>query len=361
MLDPADRLKRSRGATRLALLPNRAAEARYRDLQTGRWTARHAPSRGWDVHVWIREEVPEISLLGPTAGPGGLAIPEAFWYPVEGRRSGGRLRKAAHVPSYWSEFSQGGSLTRISAAGRAGVGGRHRGRRFFVTMATILLVAVVVGFARTFYLRPFLDLPDMPVHLQVHGVVLTAWFVFLVVQVVLVRSGRVPLHRRLGHYGAVLAVAVVAVSLLTVAHRDAPFIDEAPFRGFGNLMSVVAFSICVGFAVFLRRRPAAHKRLMLLGSIIITGPALDRMAQLPILAGFLGPILPDALGSTGVAFAALATPSLMLALVGYDVVTRKRPHWATLGGMAGIFVLAPAMSAGFMYSGLWSAFVRLVT
>lgn len=36
---------------------------------------------GWDVHLWIRDEVPEISLLDPAAEPGGIAIPEAFWYP----------------------------------------------------------------------------------------------------------------------------------------------------------------------------------------------------------------------------------------------------------------------------------------
>lgn len=252
-------------------------------------------------------------------------------------------------------------MVRIGAAKRAEAPRRRRERIFFVAMSTTLLIAVFVGFARTFYLRPFLDLPEMPVHLYVHGIVLTAWFVLLVMQVLLVKSDRVRVHRYLGLYGAVLAVAVVAISFLTLAHRDAPFIGQAPFRGFGNLMSVVAFSICVGFAVLLRHRPAAHKRLMLLGSIIITGPALDRMAQLPILAKLLAPILPDALGSTGVAFAALATPSLMLAVVSYDVVTRKRPHRATLGGMAGIFVFAPALSVAFMYSGVWSAFVRLVT
>lgn len=246
------------------------------------------------------------------------------------------------------------------AAARPEVLARRHGRTFFVAMSMILVVAVLVGFARTLYLRPFLGLPAMPVHLYVHGVVLTAWFFLLLTQVVLVRSDRTRAHRRLGLYGAGLAVAVVAISLLTVARRDVAFIDEAPFRGFANVMSVVAFAICVGFAVVLRRRPAAHKRLMLLGSILITGPALDRMGRLPGVAELLAPILPDALGSTGVAFATLATPSLMLVVVGYDVVTRRRPHRATLGGIAGIFVLAPAITAALIYSGLWGVFVRFV-
>ena len=238
---------------------------------------------------------------------------------------------------------------------------RHRGQNFFAAMSVVLLVAVLVGFARTFYLRALLGLPDMPVHRYVHGAVLTAWFLLLVIQAFLVRAGRTRVHRRVGPFAAVLAVAVVAISLFTLARRDAPFIDEAPFRSLGQLNVVVGFSFCVGVAVVLRHRSEVHKRMMLLGSVLITGPALDRMARLPALAEFLDPFLPDALGSTGVAFATFATPSLMLAVVGYDLLTRRRPHPATLGGLLGIFVLAPTLSAALIFSGAWSTFVRLVS
>lgn len=41
---------------------------------------------GWDVHFWIREDVPEISLLDPEAEEGGLRLPaEVFWYPEASR------------------------------------------------------------------------------------------------------------------------------------------------------------------------------------------------------------------------------------------------------------------------------------
>jgi hypothetical protein len=252
-------------------------------------------------------------------------------------------------------------MVQAEVAGRSDGTRRHRGRNFFVAMSAVLLAAVLVGFARTLYLRPFLGLPVMPAYLYVHGVVLTAWFLLLPMQVLSVRRDRTPLHRRVGPFGAVLAVAVAAISLLTLARRVAPFMDEAPFAAFGNLMSVMAFLSCVGIALLLRHRPEAHKRLMLLGSIVITGPALDRMARLPALANLLEPFLPDALSQPGVAFAMLATPSLMLAVVGYDLLTRRRPHPATLGGILAIFGLAPAVSAALMYSGAWSAFVRLVS
>lgn len=41
---------------------------------------------GWDIHLWIREEVPVISLFDDSLPDGGLRmVEEAFWYPVEGK------------------------------------------------------------------------------------------------------------------------------------------------------------------------------------------------------------------------------------------------------------------------------------
>lgn len=43
--------------------------------------------------------------------------------------------------------------------------------------------------------------------------------------------------------------------------------------------------------LLLRRRPAAHKRLMLLATIAILGPALARLARLPYFGGEGGPFV----------------------------------------------------------------------
>ncbi len=43
-----------------------------------------------------------------------------------------------------------------------------------------------------------------------HGGVLTAWFVWFVVQTTMVRTGRIAVHRRFGVIGAIIAAAVVA-------------------------------------------------------------------------------------------------------------------------------------------------------
>jgi len=84
---------------------------------------------------------------------------------------------------------------------------------FFLALAVALLATVSLGFAPTFYLAPLFDtaseVDSLPVFLIVHAVLLTAWYVGLVVQSGLIRGRRYGLHRRIGVIGAFVAVGVV--------------------------------------------------------------------------------------------------------------------------------------------------------
>lgn len=51
------------------------------------------------------------------------------------------------------------------------------------------------------YPRALFDVPPTPVHLFVQGAVLTAWFILVVAQAALIRSGGVRMHRRMGSVG----------------------------------------------------------------------------------------------------------------------------------------------------------------
>jgi hypothetical protein len=235
-----------------------------------------------------------------------------------------------------------------------------RRSRFFAVFTLLLLLIVFWGFARTLYLKAFFEVPELPGHLYVHGFVLTAWFLLLFCQTWLIQTKRVQIHRRLGIGGSVLAVAVVAVSVWTLVRRDLPAIDEFPNRAAPNLVSLVVFSLCVGSAILLRKRSAAHKRLMLIGSIVITAPALDRMARPEPIHDVLEAVLPSVIFPPEAWFGLLVVLSMFLAIAVHDIATRGRPHGATITGVLSLFVAAPAIVAALTLSGMWSAFVRWV-
>jgi hypothetical protein len=148
--------------------------------------------------------------------------------------------------------------------------GTQRGseRRLYTWAAIAIVLIVLTGFARSYYLKGFFGTPALPgglVHL--HGLVMTSWVVLFVVQVRLIASHRTPLHRRLGVLGAFLAPVVVVVGFLTAvgaARRGAsPGPPALVFLSI-PLGDLVVFTTLVATALFLRRRSEIHKRLMLL-------------------------------------------------------------------------------------------------
>ena len=95
-------------------------------------------------------------------------------------------------------------------------------RVFYSATALALALAVLVGFAPTFYLRSYFGAPvsitgmtTLSALTQAHGIIFTAWVLLFVVQTALVASRNVAVHRKLGLAGAGLAAAMVAVGLPT--------------------------------------------------------------------------------------------------------------------------------------------------
>lgn len=231
---------------------------------------------------------------------------------------------------------------------------------FFLLLSSLFLVIALTGFARSFYLRSYFEFPELPIHLYVHGIALTAWFLLAFLQPLLIKLRMTALHRRFGYIGIFVAFCVVASGIWTVFMRDATVIDDFPNRAAGNLASLVMFSTCFALAVLFRRRSAVHKRLMLIASIPLVSPALDRIARIPVLNEILGPLLSWFPAPTEIAFATVAFFLLLISAVLYDLISARRILPGTYWGLFSIFVITPAATFAIMSSGAWVAFVRWV-
>ncbi|MGY6553436.1 MAG: hypothetical protein ACXIUM_02825 [Wenzhouxiangella sp.] len=214
---------------------------------------------------------------------------------------------------------------------------RTGGRRHLVALglALGLLIVVLVGFGPTFFFRAWAPQPpgmegDLPWSLRIHGSLLTAWFVLLIVQSGLIRAGRHQRHRQLGWIGAGLLVLIVASSLWVMrgfAPRIASLgMDVTPMLPMlSALYWIDTFSLIlmiglVGTALIWRRSSQIHWRLMLTASILMTVPALGRMSGQAWLVGSGWPDLP-------VTMALLL--GLLLILPVHDLLRHRRIHTAT--------------------------------
>jgi hypothetical protein len=148
-------------------------------------------------------------------------------------------------------------------------------RLFFGGMGLAMCVTVFYGFAPSYYLaRP--DAPPLSPIVHAHGFAATAWMLLFLAQVALVGAHRVDLHRRLGAFGAALAVGLI-VATLAASIEVRGFTPRVTF----SAGAVVMFVIYVAAGFLQRRRPDAHKRLMLLATIPLLPPAIARMPFIP--------------------------------------------------------------------------------
>jgi len=162
----------------------------------------------------------------------------------------------------------------------AGEGGDTRIARGLI----ILVIAIILaGFAKNFYLRAWLGTRPLILTAWVHGTVMTAWLALFAAQVTVVARRRLDLHRKFGQWGAWLAVAVVAVGIVTILVRTrlmypaaTPWRSAVVFVGFDGL-SLLLFGVLVSLAWRYRPRPAIHRRLMTMAIVALLPPAFGRL------------------------------------------------------------------------------------
>lgn len=227
--------------------------------------------------------------------------------------------------------------------------------RFFGGMVIAIAATILLGFARSYYLRPVVPPPPVLAErpltplIHIHGVLFTGWIVLLLVQARLAATSRIGLHRRLGVLGAVVAASMVGVGTLTALHAVVRGVAPggADPRRFlvVPLFALLVFAILFVAAIGARRKPQTHKRLMLLATIALLPPALARWVI--VYLGLGPPVV-------------LAISALFVApLVVWDLRTRGRLHGATLWG--GLVVvgsiplrLAIGFSSGWLAASDWA-------
>ncbi len=207
---------------------------------------------------------------------------------------------------------------------------QQRETKVFAWAHVFLLIVVLVGFGRSFYLRNLFLTSVLPDRLVVHGVALTLWFVLVAAQALLIQSGNRAWHRRVAWLAAPVVAGVVVTGFWVTAKLLSTLEsanDPENMFIWTDFVSLVAFTALVAAAVAFRRRHATHRRLILFASILITAPALGRIAFWPILK----------LGLAGAPVIALGGMALFVVLVvAYDLAATRRVQRASLWGLGGI-------------------------
>src|SRR5688572_10525051 len=97
----------------------------------------------------------------------------------------------------------------------AAASARNFERKFFFAVAVLFPLAVLIGFAPTFYLKPLFNTPPIPrTIVYVHAFFMTAWIALFITQVYLISAKKILVHRKLGFLGVALGIGIIISGLL---------------------------------------------------------------------------------------------------------------------------------------------------
>lgn len=140
-------------------------------------------------------------------------------------------------------------------------------RYFYFSMSLLFGTLVVWGFSRTIDDSLFHAAPPRPVLLWIHGAAFASWVAFFIAQSTLVRVHKVSWHRFLGWFGAGLAAVMVplgAAIAIVMTRFDTVQLHQSDAEAFlvVPFYDMIAFGVIIALAIYWRKRPEFHRRLM---------------------------------------------------------------------------------------------------
>jgi hypothetical protein len=204
------------------------------------------------------------------------------------------------------------------------------------TLAIVLLIVGTIFFGFSFTLWPDVLARARPAVLYLHAATAPSWLALLVAQVVLVRRGKVALHRKVGVYGlwlgAVVSVTALATALIlryqsvVVNHPGDRTVERLAFLAI-PLNGFICFTAALALAAWWRKRPAFHRRAMMMAAVSMMGAGI---ARIPVLGDlpYFGDVFPTL---------------IVLALAGQDWRTSGRVHPVYQWGLP-LFVAMEALT-----------------
>ena len=152
---------------------------------------------------------------------------------------------------------------------------------FYLFMSLLIAAVVVYGFSHTVERKLIHAVPVRPLLLYLHAAIFSGWVVFFIFQSALIRMHNVRLHRLMGWFGAALGVAIPVMGISTAItmarfnilhfHRT-----DAASGLIVSFFDMTAFTIPFALAIYWRKKPEFHRRLILIATCALTSAAFAR-------------------------------------------------------------------------------------
>ncbi len=209
-------------------------------------------------------------------------------------------------------------------------------RNFFLSITAVVWVGIVLGFGSDLVKHCATPHVAYPLIVHFHAVAFGGWLAVLTTQIWLIRKRRLDVHRKLGMAALGLAGIMIVLGPATaIAMQRAQLgtVESDPSFLAAQLLSILSFAGLAASAFVMRNNPSAHKRLMLLATLVISDAGFARWLGSDVHA-LLGSGFAGTLGTIY-----LGSDVLVASLGVYDLVTRHRLHSSYVTGVTWLVII----------------------
>lgn len=203
----------------------------------------------------------------------------------------------------------------------------------YIGLAVLAIVIAAVGFWPTYFgpLVAGTAVKTPIVHL--HAAVYVGWLAIFTTQAVLAATGRVAAHMQLGRFAIGYGVLLIVVGLVTAFARFALQVragEVAAAQGqlLGPVLDMLVFAPLFAAAIYYRRKPDLHKRLMVVATTSLLVAAAARM---------------QFLGDARMPLLHLIWMAPILVAIAHDLVRQKRVHPVYVLGLVVLALEGPLL------------------
>jgi hypothetical protein len=181
------------------------------------------------------------------------------------------------IPAHWGQGTMTTTLT-AAVAPRAAI----RTRRVFVPLALLAILMAAVGFWPGYFGPVLAGAKPKTLLVHFHAVIFVGWLAMFATQAALAATGRIALHMKLGPWLFLFGGVLIVTGILTTLGRFEADVASgnsalAARRLFAPLRDMAVFTPLLVVGWIYRRRPEAHKRIMLVATNVLLVAAVSRM------------------------------------------------------------------------------------